>query len=150
MTPEEINTRMNILLGLRGFSIVKLTDKTALWQLLSDDELLIDVSFPSDLWEVKHKGKSYGIESGEIPGPTKNMIDALIEDFEAACNQDVHPSMNDVKNSEEYQIEPFEEPEEYPNDETPSRIKLSDEELIKKLDEIIMTPGPADKTLWVK
>ena len=146
MTPEEINTRMNILLGLRGFSIVKLTDKTALWRLLSDDELLIDVSFPSDLWEVKHKGKSCGIESGEIPGPTKNMIDALIEDFEAACNQDVHPS----ENSEEYQIESIEEPEEYPEDETPSRIKLSDEDLIKKLDEIIMTPGQTDKTLWVK
>ena len=135
MTPEEINTRMNILLGLRGFSIVKLTEKTALWRMVSDDELLIDVSFPSDLWEVKHKGKSCGIESGEIPDPTKNMIDALIEDFEAACNQDVHPSENS---------------EEYPDDETPSRIKLSDEELIKKLDEIIMTPGQTDKTLWVE
>ena len=146
MTPEEINTRMNILLGLRGFSIVKLTYKTALWRLLSDDELIIDVTFPPKLWEVKHKGKSCGIESGEIPGPTKNMIDALIEDFEAACNQDVHPS----ENSEEYQIESFEEPEEYPDDETPSRIKLSDEDLIKKLDEIILNPGPADKTLWVK
>lgn len=142
MTPEEINTRMNILLGLRGFSIVKLTDKTALWRLLSDDELIVDVTFPPKLWEVKHKGKSCGIESGEIPDPTKNMIAALIEDFEAACNQDVHPS----ENSEECQLESFEESD----DETPSRIKLSDEDLIKKLDEIILNPGPTDKTLGVK
>ena len=45
----------------------------------------------------------------------------------------------------EYSEEP-----DYSDDTTPSRIKLSDEELIKKLDEIIMTPGQKDKTLWVK
>lgn len=45
----------------------------------------------------------------------------------------------------EYQEEP-----DYKDDTTPSRIKLSDEDLIKKLDEIIMTPGQMDKTLWVK
>lgn len=147
MTPEEINTRMNILLGLRGFSIVKLTEKTALWRMVSDDGLLIDVSFPPELWEAKHAGKTLDwVKSPEMPANLKGMIEALVEDFEAACNQDVHPS----ENSEEYQIESFEEPEEYPDDETPSRIKLSDEDLIKKLDEIILNPGPADKTLWVK
>lgn len=136
MTPEEINTRMNILLGLRGFSIVKLTEKTALWRMVSDDELLIDVSFPPELWEAKHAGKTLDwVKSPEMPANLKGMIEALVEDFEAACNQDVHPSENS---------------EEYSDDETPSRIKLSDEDLIKKLDEVVLNPGPADKTLWVK
>lgn len=50
---------------------------------------------------------------------------------------------------EETYVEYPEEPD-YQDDEAPSRIKLSDEELIKKLDEIILNPGPTDKTLWVK
>ena len=49
---------------------------------------------------------------------------------------------------EEPHAEYPEEPD-YSDDTTPSRIKLSDEDLIKKLDEIILN-GPADKTLWVK
>lgn len=133
MTPEEINTRMNILLGLRGFSIVKLTEKTALWRMVSDDELLIDVSFPPELWEAKHAGKTLDwVKSPEMPANLKGMIEALVEDYTEALKA----ALGGI--------------EEYPDDETPSRIKLSDEDLIKKLDEIIMTPGPTDKTLWVK
>ena len=142
-----IETKMKILLGLRGFTIVKVNEKQAIWMINSNDSLNIDVSFPPELWEAKHAGKTLDwVKSPEMPADLKGMIEALVEDFEAACNQDVHPS----ENSEEYQIESFEEPEEYPDDETPSRINLSDEDLIKKLDEIIMTPGQTDKTLWVK
>ena len=131
MTPEEINTRMNILLGLRGFSIVKLTEKTALWRMVSDDELLIDVSFPPELWEAKHAGKTLDwVKSPEMPANLKGMIEALVEDYTEALK--VLLGLRNIPT------------------ETPSRIKLSDEDLIKKLDEIILNPGSADKTLWVK
>jgi len=108
MTPEEINTRMNILLGLRGFSIVKLTEKTALWRMVSDDELLIDVSFPPELWEAKHAGKTLDwVKSPEMPANLKGMIEALVEDYTEALKA----ALDEV---EEYHENPVELPPEVP------------------------------------
>lgn len=80
-----IETKMKILLGLRGFSIVKVSDTTALWKINSVDSLNIDVSKKPEEWEAKHKGKPVDWNSGiGIPANIKGMIETLVDDYNAA------------------------------------------------------------------
>lgn len=80
-----IETKMKILLGLRGFTIVKVNEKQAVWMINSNDSLNIDVSFPPELWEAKHAGKTLDwVKSPEMPANLKGMIEALVEDYTEA------------------------------------------------------------------
>jgi len=79
------DSKMKILLGLRGFAIVKINEKSAQWRINSEDILDIDVSFPPTLWEAKHKGKVVDWSSGiGIPANIKGMIETLVEDYKTA------------------------------------------------------------------
>lgn len=79
--------KMEILLSLRGFTIIKINDLQALWKMNSAVSITIDVSFPSKLWEVKIKGTKiddWKTDSG-LPASTRGMIQSLEDDFIQAC-----------------------------------------------------------------
>ncbi len=100
MNTEEKNLicqkEMQILLGLRGFSIIKVNETQALWKINSTASITVDVSFPSKLWEVKNQGKKvddWKTDTG-LPASIRNMIQALEDDFIKACAEvgiTIHP-----------------------------------------------------------
>lgn len=86
----EINRqKMKILLGLRGFSIIKLDDTRAMWKINSENSVTIDVTFPADMWEVKHKGKTSNNwkKDPAVPVSTRGMLEVLENDFVKACEE---------------------------------------------------------------
>ena len=79
--------KMKLLLGIRGFAIEQIDETHAQWIINSEDVLDIDVSFPPELWEAKHKGKVINWPSGlGIPANTKGAIEILAGDYNAAIN----------------------------------------------------------------
>lgn len=80
--------KMKILLGIRGFAIVKINETSAQWRINSEDVLEIDVSFPPELWEARHKGKVVNWPSGiGIPANIKGLIETLADDYKAALER---------------------------------------------------------------
>lgn len=118
---------MQILLGLRGFSIIKVNETQALWKINSTASITVDVSFPSKLWEVKHQGKKvddWKTDAG-LPVSIRNMIQALEDDFIQACAEVGITMLPDGKESvtsgrlEELRKELAEPPEK---PETPDQV----------------------------
>ncbi|AKB37386.1 hypothetical protein MSSAC_2796 [Methanosarcina siciliae C2J] len=79
-----IEKKMNALMGLRGYNIVKVNEKEAIWPVLTGWNLEIDVSFPSDLWVMKHDNKTYDWKKPETPANIGNMVQVLVDDYLAA------------------------------------------------------------------
>lgn len=78
--------RLEVIKKLKGPSIVIIDDKNAMWKISSDSELLIDVSFPPELWPVKFKGKECDWKkSFEVPNITKAQVEVFTGDYLAAC-----------------------------------------------------------------
>ena len=90
-SPTILEQKMKILMGLRGYSIIKIDEKQALWKINSENAVTVDVSFPAELWEVKHKGKVVNDwkKDPTLPVNTRDMIQTLDDEFEAAWNEAV-------------------------------------------------------------
>lgn len=86
MSNDKYALKMKALLGLRGYSsIIPINDTQAQWYVTSEYMLEIDVSFTPDLWELKHKEKVHDwVKSPEVPANIRNMIGALVEDYNGA------------------------------------------------------------------
>lgn len=86
MSTDVIAAKMEIVKKLKGQAIVLIDKKTAMWKISSDYTLIIDVTFPPELWAVKHDGKEYGWKkSFEVPNVVKAQIDVFAGDYVAAC-----------------------------------------------------------------
>jgi len=90
-SPAILEQKMKILMGLRGYSIIKIEEKQALWKINSENAVTVDVSFPAELWEVKHKGKVVNDwkKDPTLPANTRDMIQTLDDEFQAAWNEAV-------------------------------------------------------------
>jgi len=86
MSTDVIAAKMEIVKKLKGQAIVLIDKKTAMWKISSDYTLIIDVTFPPELWAVKHDGKECGWKkSFEVPSVIKAQIDVFAGDYVAAC-----------------------------------------------------------------
>lgn len=97
--------KMEILLGLRGFSIIKINEMQALWKINSKYSIIIDVTFPSKLWEVKHQGNKVDNWKNDacLPVSIRGMIQSLEDDFVKACAEAgiiIYPEGNDYVSPE--------------------------------------------------
>lgn len=87
--PGILKQKMKILMGLRGYSMVSINEKQVLWKINSENSVTVDLTFPSDLWEVKHKGTVIHDwkKDPTLPVGTRDMIKALDDDFTAAWQE---------------------------------------------------------------
>jgi hypothetical protein len=142
MNPE---AKMDILLDLGRNSIIKMTSTKARWNI-DPYRLEIDTSFPPELWELTKKDKTYDWKNA--PEVSKEVKD-LIGELEREYNEAIEAQSNAGNEPKVYPIESFEDPEMsgfYLDDTTPSTIKLSDAELIKKIDVILHKTMPDETT----
>lgn len=79
--------KMQILLSLRGFAVVKINETQALWKINSTASITADVTVPSKSWEVSYKGNKISDwnADGGLPASTRGMIQSLEDDFIKAC-----------------------------------------------------------------
>lgn len=86
MNDDVISAKMEIVKKLKGQAIVLIDKKTAMWKISSEYTLIIDVTFPPELWAVKHDGKEYDWKkSFDVPNMTKAQIDVFAGDYLHAC-----------------------------------------------------------------
>lgn len=86
MNDDVISAKMGIVKKLKGQAIVLIDKKTAMWKISSEYTLIIDVTFPPELWAVRHGGKEYDWKkSFDVPNMTKAQIDVFAGDYMAAC-----------------------------------------------------------------
>jgi RecA/RadA recombinase len=108
MSTDAIASKMGIVTKLKGQSVVLIDKKTALWKISSEYELIIDVTFPPELWAVKHNGKECDWKkSFEVSNIIKAQIEVFAGDYLAACEalafgeDTTEIDDTEIKNSEE-------------------------------------------------
>ncbi|AKB35593.1 hypothetical protein MSSAC_1003 [Methanosarcina siciliae C2J] len=150
-----IEKKMNALMDLRGYNIVKVNEKEAIWPVLTGWNLEIDVSFPSDLWVMKHDNKTYDWKKPETPANIGNMVQVLVDDYLAALAKLAFgeesapeekpvekPAKSQFKNSARPRKEPKKEPHPPQNPSTSDPEKAEPPK--QELQEEVKPPIEAD------
>lgn len=168
------NEKMKLLLGIRGYAIEQIDETHARWVVNSVDVLDIDVSFPPELWEAKHKGKVINWSSGRgVPAVTKDAIGTLAVDYNAALasvnvskpteplptllealsQKDEQTVTDECKGGERtiisMDIREIRAEEEAPhsNDKQPPAARYDIEKVIKKIDGMFNAVHPSEKMI---
>lgn len=158
--------KMKILLHIRGFAIEQIDETHAQWKINSTDILDIDISFPPELWEAKHRGKVVNWPSGlGIPATTKGAIETLAGDYNAAINVALGaanvpndnaplPTLLEALSAQEIEPTVTEGPEERENradtqdsNEQSPAIRYNIENVIIKIDKMFNTVHPNEKVI---